>query len=90
MTFVPFKGFGKYGVVHDSPDGSLPLGVWTNARNIRFSGIQMEKMLEPTISAAWDKDADGELRAARVPGWQSRGAVSGSLGQSRAISGDIG
>ena len=60
MTFVPFKGFGKYGVVHDSPDQALPLGFWTNARNIRFSGIQMEKMLEPALSTAWDVTANGE------------------------------
>ena len=67
MTFVPFKDFGKFGVVHDSPDQALPLGVWTNARNIRFSGIHMEKMLEPVITTPWDSDTNGT--ALWLQGW---------------------
>jgi len=67
MTFVPFKGFGKYGVISDSPDQALPFGVWSNARNIRFSGIQMEKMLEPTILTPWDSDTNGD--ALWMQGW---------------------
>ena len=67
MTFVPFNGFGKFGVVHDSPDQALPLGVWTNARNIRFSGIHMEKMLEPVITTPWDSDTNGT--ALWLQGW---------------------
>lgn len=50
--FIPLRNFGKYGVIHDTMDDALPVGVWSNARNVRFSGLEMEKMYEPTIEQA--------------------------------------
>lgn len=49
--FIPLPNFGRYGVVADTLNSALPIGTWTDAKNMRFSGIQMEKMLEPTLSA---------------------------------------
>ncbi len=45
--FVPLRNFGRYGVVADTLNQSLPVGTWTDARNMRFAGPQMEKMREP-------------------------------------------
>jgi hypothetical protein len=42
------RNFGKHGVVADTVGEALPIGVWSDARNIRFSGVEMEKMYEPT------------------------------------------
>ena len=50
--FIPFRNFGKYGVIHDTMDDALPVGVWSNARNVRFSGIEMEKMYEPAVEVS--------------------------------------
>ncbi len=47
--FIPLRDFGKFGVNHDTMDNFLPTGVWSNARNIRFTGLEMEKMLEPSV-----------------------------------------
>ena len=56
--FVPLPNFGKFGVVSDTLNSALPIGTWTDANNMRFSGIQMEKMLESTQNSAL-LDADG-------------------------------
>lgn len=50
--FIPLRDFGKYGVVHDTMDDALPMGVWSDARNVRFSGLEMEKMYEPEVEKA--------------------------------------
>ena len=49
--FVKLENFGRFGVVSDTMNSALPVGTWTDARNIRFSGVMMEKMLEPTTFA---------------------------------------
>lgn len=59
--FVPLGNFGKYGVVSDTLNSALPIGTWTDARNMRFSGIQMEKMLEPTLVAPLVDEDDNAL-----------------------------
>ncbi|MGB2336183.1 MAG: hypothetical protein ACPH5V_02645, partial [Alcanivorax sp.] len=48
--FIPMRNFGKFGVVTniDNDEDSLPVGTWGDALNMRFSGIELEKMLEPT------------------------------------------
>jgi len=56
MPIVPLQNFGKYGVVNDTLNSALPIGTWTDARNMRFTGIQMEKMLEPTMMYPWSDD----------------------------------
>ena len=52
--FIPLRDFGKYGVIHDTMDDALPVGVWSDARNVRFSGLEIEKMLEPEIERSLD------------------------------------
>lgn len=56
MAFIPLRNFGKYGVVHDTQNSALPIGTWSDALNMRFSGIEMEKMLEPTLFASFAVD----------------------------------
>lgn len=56
---VPFKDFGKFGVVHDTLNASLPVGVWSDARNMRFTGNHVEKMLEPVVSIPFDSATYG-------------------------------
>lgn len=65
--FIPIRGLGQLGVVHDSQSQALPIGAWDDARNIRFSGISFEKMLEPTLEMAWDSATNGE--ALWLQGW---------------------
>ena len=55
MSWLPLRNFGRLGVIHDTMAESLPVGAWTDARNVRFSGVEMEKMLEPTIEVAFDE-----------------------------------
>lgn len=56
MTMIPLRNFGKYGVIaeKDTQQEALPIGTWSNARNIRFSGASFEKMLEPRLQIARD------------------------------------
>jgi hypothetical protein len=61
MAFVPLQNFGKFGVIADTLNSVLPVGSWTDARNIRFSGAQMEKMLEPSLLIAFDDVLNGPL-----------------------------
>jgi hypothetical protein len=53
---IPLDNFGKFGVVADTLNAALPIGTWTDAKNMRFSGLQMEKMLEPLV----EKSLSGE------------------------------
>ena len=46
MAFVPMRNFGVAGVIQDTPSESLPVGTWSDALNVRFTGGQIEKMLE--------------------------------------------
>lgn len=46
MAFIPLRNFGGPGVVQDTPSESLPIGTWSDALNVRFTGGQIEKMLE--------------------------------------------
>ena len=55
MPWLPLRNFGRLGVIHDTMAEALPVGAWTDARNVRFSGVEMEKMLEPTLEVAFDK-----------------------------------
>ncbi|MGB2336184.1 MAG: hypothetical protein ACPH5V_02650 [Alcanivorax sp.] len=52
--FIPIRGFGKHGVIHDTKAASLPIGTWKDALNMRFSGRAMEKMLEPSKEMNFD------------------------------------
>ena len=49
LMFIPLRDFGTYGVITDRQDESLPVGAWTDARNMRFSDGEVEKMLEPIV-----------------------------------------
>lgn len=49
MPIIPLRGLGSLGVVADSQGQALPIGAWDDARNIRFSGLSIEKMYEPTL-----------------------------------------
>ena len=51
---VPLNNFGKFGVVADTMNQALPIGTFTDARNMRFSGMEVEKMLEPLVTAPLD------------------------------------
>ena len=53
--FIPLRGFGKYGVVHDTVDEALPIGTWSDALNMRFTGIEMQKVLEPILEANFEE-----------------------------------
>ena len=53
MTFAPLRDWGKYGIVHDTPAEALPVGVWSNGRNVRFTGIHMEKMQEGILESSF-------------------------------------
>lgn len=53
---IPLDNFGKFGVVADTLNVALPIGTWSDAKNMRFSGLQMEKMLEPLV----EKSLSGE------------------------------
>jgi len=68
--FVPLRKFGQFGVISDSMGESLPIGTWSDALNIRFTGIELQKMLEPVLEAelvalGYDCDAfkDGLISA---------------------------
>ena len=60
MQLIPLRNFGTHGVVHDSQDQAMPVGTWSDARNIRFTGLSFEKMLEPTLEMAWDYATNGD------------------------------
>lgn len=47
MALVNLDNFGQYGVVQDTSAESLPVNAFTDARNVRFTGFQIEKILEP-------------------------------------------
>jgi len=49
--FIPLRKFGAYGVVSDTMGESLPIGTWSDALNVRFTGIELQKMLEPVLEA---------------------------------------
>lgn len=54
--FRPVRNFGKYGVIQDTVGEALPIGAWTDARNVRFSGLELEKMLDPALDVAFSPD----------------------------------
>ena len=45
--FVPMRQYGKYGFINDTPASMLPVGAWSRARNVRFRGNYIERVLEP-------------------------------------------
>ena len=47
MPLVNLDNFGQHGVVQDTSAESLPINAFTDARNVRFTGFQIEKILEP-------------------------------------------
>ena len=55
---IPLKDFGKYGVVNDTLNASLPVGTWTDARNVRFTGQQIEKLLEPLLTSLFEVEVE--------------------------------
>lgn len=58
--FIPLRGLGKLGVVPDSQGQAMPVGAWKDALNVRFSGLSMEKMLEPSLEVDLTIDPDAE------------------------------
>lgn len=57
MPIIPLREFGKYGVIHDTQNQALPFACWSNALNVRFTGVSLEKMLDPVQQQAWgDQD----------------------------------
>lgn len=66
---IPLDNFGKFGVVADTLNAALPIGTWTDAKNMRFSGLQMEKMLEP-LAEGPPLYGEGELGPVQwMQGW---------------------
>jgi hypothetical protein len=47
MALVNLDNFGQIGVIQDTSAESLPVNAFTDARNVRFTGFQIEKILEP-------------------------------------------
>ena len=47
MGLINLDNFGQYGVIQDTAAESLPINAFTDALNVRFTGFQIEKMLEP-------------------------------------------
>jgi len=45
--FVPMRNYGKFGFINDTPASMLPIGAWNRARNVRFKGNYIERVLEP-------------------------------------------
>lgn len=43
---LPLRNFGQFGVIQDTVAQALPVGAWSDARNVRFTGVEMQKMLE--------------------------------------------
>ena len=60
MPIAPLRNFGKLGVISDSMNSALPIGTWTDARNIRFAGLEMQKMLEPSLLVEFDYVTNGD------------------------------
>jgi hypothetical protein len=46
---VRLPSFGSIGVIQDTVGQALPIGAFSDARNMRFAGVEMQKMLEPTL-----------------------------------------
>jgi len=46
MPIVPIRNYGQLGVIQDTPSESLPINAWSDALNVRFTGGQIEKVLE--------------------------------------------
>ena len=47
MPLVNLDNFGQLGVIQDTAAESLPINAFTDALNVRFTGYQIEKVLEP-------------------------------------------
>jgi hypothetical protein len=58
--FVRIPGFGSAGVIHDTVGEALSSGAWTDALNMRFTGVELQKMLEPESYAPWNYDEYGQ------------------------------
>lgn len=61
--FVRLSEFGRWGVVSDTVGQALPVGAFDDALNMRFTGAEMQKMLEPTLDILWDSATNG------TPAW---------------------
>lgn len=48
MGLINLDNFGQYGVIQDTAAESLPINAFTDALNVRFTGFQIEKILEPS------------------------------------------
>lgn len=48
MGLISLDNFGQFGVIQDTAAESLPINAFTDALNVRFTGFQVEKVLEPT------------------------------------------
>ena len=57
--FIRLPNFGSLGVVSDTVGEALPIGAFTNAHNMRFTGVEMRKMLEPVLDIPPDLDTGG-------------------------------
>ena len=60
MPIATLPDFGRLGVVADSIGSALPVGAWSDARNIRFTGLEMQKALEPSLLVAFDYVTNGD------------------------------
>ena len=58
--FVRLQNLGQIGVIHDTVGEALPAGAFTDALNMRFTGIEMQKMLEPSLFEGWDLENQGQ------------------------------
>lgn len=47
MGLINLDNFGQFGVIQDTAAESLPINAFTDALNVRFTGFQVEKILEP-------------------------------------------
>lgn len=50
MGLINLDNFGQYGVIQDTAAESLPINAFTDALNVRFTGFQIEKILEPAFT----------------------------------------
>lgn len=60
MPIIPLRNFGELGVIQDTPSESLRINAWSDALNVRFTGGQIEKVLE---SDNFITDIDGRPTA---------------------------
>lgn len=59
MAVIPIRGMGAPGVIQDTPSEALPINTWSDALNVRFTGGQVEKVLEsgPVVEDAAGRPA---------------------------------